>query len=96
MSQRFGGRHKTTQYPTSLVVRMHKRVVSNLAKQWGWRTYDASIPVVVGFDQDYEKMGGGSESYIRSLCEDRDIVVVDTISDLESEILGEIDKLSEQ
>lgn len=67
-----------------------------LGEAMGWRTYDASIPVVVGFDQDYEKMGGGSESYIRSLCEDRDIVVVDTISDLESEILGEIDKLSEQ
>ena len=66
-----------------------------LGEAIGWRTYDMSIPVVVGFDQNYEKMGGGSESYIRSLCRDRGIIVVDTAEDLESEILQEVEKLCE-
>lgn len=64
-----------------------------LGETIGWRTYDTSIPVVVGFDQNYGEMGGGSESYIRSLCKDRGIVVVDTVEDLKSEILQEIEKL---
>lgn len=66
-----------------------------LGEAAGWRAYDADVPVVVGFDPLYTGGGGGSESYLRSLCVDRGITVVDSLPDLEAEILREVDKLRE-
>ena len=60
----------------------------------GWRTYDPTVSIVVGFDPMYTKKGGGSERYLRSACEASGIPVTDSREGLVNEILREVENLT--
>lgn len=58
-----------------------------LGEAAGWKAFDSNVKAVVGFDPAYSTHGGGSESYVRSLCELRGIEVVDSLDELKESIL---------
>ena len=56
----------------------------------GWLDYNSSIPLVVGIDPEYSKLGGGSERYIREMCNEYGILIADSLSDLKDKVISRI------
>ncbi len=57
-----------------------------IGKVLGWRDYDSSIRVAVGFDPDYSSSGGGSERYVRDECKLYGLPVAESIDAVRAEI----------
>ena len=58
-----------------------------IGRAFGWLDHNPDLKLVVGFDKDYAKNGGGSERYIRTLCAEHDISLTTSIEDTVSKIL---------
>lgn len=52
-----------------------------IGRLFGWTDYQP-FPLVIGFDKDYTPQGGGSERYVRTMADEHNIPVLDTLDDV--------------
>ena len=75
----FAAQDPTIPYETGRAYAQTSRI--EIGRLFGWADHEP-FPLVIGFDKDYTVQGGGSERYVRTMADEHDIPVLDTLDEV--------------